>query len=57
MSWIFLAGKVVLLWLQRWLTRDAEVRARKKECLKEVKDGIKAKDPSAITAAFDRARQ
>lgn len=57
MSWALIAAKVALLWLQRWLTRDAEKREKKKECLKEIKDAVKKKDPTAITAAFDRANR
>ena len=57
MSWILLGGQVLLLWLKRWLTRDAEKREIRKEALNDVKKAIKEKDVSKITAAFDRVNR
>jgi len=44
------------LWYKTKLEKDAERKKRNEEILKEVSDGLKARDPSAITAAFDRVR-
>lgn len=40
--------------LKIWAEKDKEKKQKKKEALKEVKDGIKNKDSSAITRGFDR---
>jgi len=57
MSWMLLAAKVVLLWLRKTLTTEAEKKEQRKECLNDAKKAIKAKDPSAITTAFNRANR
>ena len=60
MSWanaIWTALKIAHLILSKWLTLDTAKKKRKTEALKEVKDALKKKDPSAVTAAFDRIRR
>jgi hypothetical protein len=56
MSWIAIIGavlKLVILILSVKFEKDAALKAKKEQAIKEVEDGIKNKDASAITAAFD----
>ena len=39
------------------LTRDKHRRKMKKDALKEMSDGIKKRDASSITSAFNRMRR
>lgn len=48
--------QVILLFFSRWLTLSAEKREKRKEAFKEVTSGIKDRDTSRITRAFDGLR-
>jgi len=56
MYWLKITLQVALLWLKRWLTIDAKKRTINKEAVKDVRKGIKSRDRSAISRAFDRVR-
>ena len=47
-------GKLIILVLTQLLERNAEKRKLRKEAAKEVVKGIKERDPSKITAGFDK---
>lgn len=56
-KWIILFGGVIqlaLLLFSKFFSRNAERKKKLEEAEKELKDGIKKKDPSTITAAFDK---
>ena len=58
MGWLALVGTIfrfALLIFKRMVARDAEKKKRLKEAEKDVKEGIKKRDPSLITRGFDRA--
>jgi hypothetical protein len=42
------------LWYRTKIEKDAELKKKKEAILKEAQDGLSAKDPSAITASFDK---
>lgn len=46
--------QVGLKLLDLFLERDKERKRKKKEALGEVKEGIKRRDPSRVTAGLDR---
>jgi hypothetical protein len=46
--------RLISIVLSIWMERNKNKRKMKKDAMKEVTDGIKAKDPSRITAGFDR---
>lgn len=45
--------KLIFLWLSTKAEQDRKLKIRKENAAKEIKDGIKEKDMSKITAAFD----
>ena len=49
--------KLFLMFMKGIAERDAERKAILKEASNEVKEGINKRDPSIITAGFDRARR
>ena len=53
MAGIVVAIKLVYAILSFLFERNSAKRKRKQEALKEAFDGIKDKDPSAVTAAID----
>ena len=46
--------KLVFLWLSTKAEKDKELKIRKENATKEISEGIKEKDMSKVTAAFDR---
>jgi len=60
MSWIILltsAIKLIAVFFSTWREKDKRRKELKKKALKDLKDGIKERDPSKVTAAFDAARR
>jgi len=53
MEWIKIVVKLITLILGNIFEKDKIKKEKKKVIIKEVKDGIKNDDPSAITGAFD----
>ena len=47
--------KLIILWIMKVQADDAVKEQKLEEAGKEIKDGIKRRDPSRITAGFDRA--
>lgn len=47
-------GRLIMLIISEWLERNQTKRARKKEAIKAIGEGIKANDTAKITAAFDQ---
>ena len=45
--------KLVFLWFSTKAEKDKKIRIKKELASKEIKNGIKEKDVSKITAAFD----
>jgi hypothetical protein len=54
MLWIGTALKIIWAVLSFLLDKDKERKAKRKEALKEIFDGVEKDDPSAITSGFDR---
>jgi hypothetical protein len=46
--------KLIILILDSKLEKDKEIRAKKETALAEVSEGIKKRDASSVTAAFDK---
>ena len=49
--------KLILLIVNTWLEKDKDRKIKKQKIIKEAKDAIQSKDPTAVTAAFDRLNQ
>ena len=45
--------RLIFLWLSTKAEKDAELKKKKENAVKEVSNGIKEKDMSKITAGFD----
>ncbi|RLE41017.1 hypothetical protein DRJ16_06755 [Candidatus Woesearchaeota archaeon] len=54
LQFLLVVGKFVFKWFGVKIERDKEKKEKKQKALKEVGDGIKEKDPSKITAGFDK---
>jgi len=59
MTWgsiIVITIQLIILWIKNSFERNARIRQQKKEAASMIKQGLKERDPSKITAAFDRVR-
>ena len=57
MTWLIAIVKLIAMFFSFWMTRKAEKKARKKECLEKMREGFKKKDLQKITDAFARANR
>lgn len=60
MDWIALItglAKLIVVIISTWREKNERKKKIKKEAMSELAAGIAERDPSRITAAFDRARR
>lgn len=48
--------QLVLLILSKWFESDAEKKKIKAEAIKDVTEGLQERDPSKITAGFEKVK-
>jgi hypothetical protein len=58
MSWEWLPGFIKAAWavISWFIETDKRKRAVKKEALGQLREGLRERDPSKVTAAFNRVK-